>query len=442
MKKLLTLIICLMVFAGCKKDQDTLVFDKTSEERMDAKLQELSDKLTGAQHGWTAHLTVAKNGGYGFYFQFDKDQKVRMYADLTASTASESKESSYRLKAVMAPSLIFDTYNYITLLQDPDPGSYGGDAGTGHQSDIEFEYVRSTEDSIIMIGKKYRQEFVLVRATAEEEAAYAGGEYATGIADIDQFFITNNNAYLELPIDGGVVQAQLDIDKTNKRLSLTGVLPGGEVQIASQAFYYGLDGVYVTDTLNFEGVNFTKFTWTDTEKLSGIDEGGQTYEIINSLIPVVPLHRLLGVKYSGLFSPFKTIFPGTSKAGEDLLRYFHDNLSNGTTPYSFNYGDIRVAWNLVNQRIELRGFSSQNGGTSGWTTTYVYDYTVDDVGIYTFTHRSGPTGGYVSAVMGQLNEFIKNNRVKFDYYTDSGNLYGAMASVDNPEIVMTFKLYE
>lgn len=430
-----------LVLASCKKENDTLLFEESAEKRMSIKLDELSDVLTSAEHGWIGNLTVVKTGGYGFYFDFDKNQKVKMYADLNKTTATKVGESSYRLKAVSAPSLIFDTYNYITLLQDPEPSAYGGDAGKGYQSDIEFEYRRSTPDSVFFVGKKYRQDFILVKATVAQKAQFTNGEYETEIDRISQFFVQNDNPFVELKDGSYISKVQLSINKTDKKVELTGILEDGEVTSSQAKFYYGLEGIYISgEGLLYENVLFKKFVWSKSNTLIGYDDKGDQYELANSVQPIVPLYKLMGVKYSSFFSAFRTIYPGTSEPGKALLNTFHENLLNAKSGYTFNYGTLNFRWNIVNQRMELEAFHSQNGGTSGWTTKIVYDYTATNDGVYTFVLRTAATGGYTAPLLVDLNKFFLNNKIKFDYFVDGTSLYGKMISLDNPAIEMTFIL--
>jgi hypothetical protein len=78
-----------------------------------------------------------------------------MLSDFNETTATVLKESSYRLKALQQPTLIFDTYSYLHLLSDPDPNVAGGIAGKGYNSDFEFAYdpTIAQADTIILTGR-------------------------------------------------------------------------------------------------------------------------------------------------------------------------------------------------------------------------------------------------------------------------------------------------
>jgi hypothetical protein len=189
------------------------------------------------------------------------------------------------------------------------------------------------------------------------------------------------------------------------------------------------------------GTQFTKVAWKNATTLALYSSTGKEYIINNNPTPLLPLYKLWGSKYSALFSNFKTIYPGTSAAGADTLNYYHNNLNNrALITYSFNFGTLKMSWDIVNKRLKLDGFCSQNGGTNGWITNITYNYTVDNNGVFTFTLQSPATGGYVSLIMTKLDSYLRTKRITFDYYVDNGTVYGKMSSIDSPATVMTFAL--
>ena len=75
--------------------------------------------LTGSATGWNATIKTGTGGIFHFHFRFNESNRVFMYADINLETATTAKESSYRLKALQTPALIFDTYSYLHILADP-----------------------------------------------------------------------------------------------------------------------------------------------------------------------------------------------------------------------------------------------------------------------------------------------------------------------------------
>ncbi|MCS4226983.1 DUF4302 domain-containing protein [Sphingobacterium sp. BIGb0165] len=182
------LVVLIMFIQSCQSNKD---FDGLRpDERLNKQLATYYDQLASAENGWIAYLFPDAGGGYTFKFYFDRDNRIRMYADYDATTASVAKESSYRLRAAQIPSLYFDTYSYIHMLADPDPQISGGDAGKGRYSDFEFSIVSASADSIRMIGNLNKSELLLVRAKATQGENFIQQVYAFNqqkLADFDRF---------------------------------------------------------------------------------------------------------------------------------------------------------------------------------------------------------------------------------------------------------------
>lgn len=447
MKKVILFISILSVIflTNCKKESFVAKFDELPQERLSEQMKLVRDILTQADNGWIGLLPTGSGGGYSFYMTFDTAQFVNMYADLTDESAATFAQSRYRVKADMGADLVFDTYNYITLLNDPDPGAFGGVIRDGFKSDLDFIYDHSSEDSIVFLGKRYRQPLIMVKATAAQAGIYKDGGLLTKMNGFKEFFEQNSNAYVEL--DGGIKTA-VEPNSTNslengKRVTLTALMDDGSVKSTVAKFAYTIDQMAILDSgATINGVNFTSFKWKDANTLAAITASGKEYILKNNPTPILPLFRLWGSKYSGMYSDYKEFYPGTSASGKEILNYYHDNLDNHNRliGFSFNYGYIDLVWDAINKRLKFVGFCSQNGGQSGWETEIVYNYTVDEDGVYEFTLKSAASGGYVKEIMTKLNDFILNNKISFDYYIDNGHVYSQMKSLDDPTTTMSFEL--
>ncbi|MGV2481861.1 UNVERIFIED_CONTAM: DUF4302 domain-containing protein, partial [Salmonella enterica subsp. enterica serovar Weltevreden] len=61
------------------------------------------------------------------------------------------------------------------LLADPDPAILNGVPGWGMFSDFEFNFKKVSADTIELVGSLSKSKLVLVKANAEESAAYSNG---------------------------------------------------------------------------------------------------------------------------------------------------------------------------------------------------------------------------------------------------------------------------
>jgi hypothetical protein len=447
MKKILYLMMTCFVLASCSKDSFVSNFEEKPEERTAKSISLVENTLTSATNGWVVTLPTSAGGAYGFYMTFNTDEDVTMYADLNDNTSTNLGTSKYRVKAGLGTDLIFDTYNYISMLADPNNSVFGGSGNTGHRSDVQFVFDKVNGDTISFLGKNYRQQLKLVKATAAQKAIYTTADgYKTAINKIKSFFATTNNPYIEVMSGNSTLKVALALNSTNtlttgKRFNLTGVLADGKtVSAITQKYAFDAEGVTITSGgLVWQGITFVKMRWKDATTLALYDSTNKEYIIKSSVSPLVPLYQLWGTKYNGMLSEYKTIYPGTSAKGADILNYFHNGLiSSITGGFNFNYGRINFVWNTTNKRVTINGLTSQNANS--WTTAIIYNYTVTDAGVYKFTLNTAASGGYATNPLSRLHAFMLANTVTFDYYIDNGNLYGRMTSVEDPTIVMTFVL--
>ena len=180
MRKLFLYVFFATAFIwGCKKD-DSHIFASSPDQRLNDTIAAYQAKLVGAQYGWKGLIYPKGGGTYSFYFKFTNANRVQMLSGFDSTSAVTLKESSYRLKALQQPSLIFDTYSYLHVLSDPNPYLNGGIIGAGLQSDFEFYFDAASADTIRLIGRVNGSTALLIRATQAESTAYTSGQLAKG----------------------------------------------------------------------------------------------------------------------------------------------------------------------------------------------------------------------------------------------------------------------
>lgn len=171
MKKYLLFIIVLSIGAtACNKDNnDSSVFGKTPDERLTSELADYQSKLVASPYGWVATVLPdpqENNTIYPFWFRFtDSNRVTSRWKELPASV------SSYRLKVLQRPELIFDTYSYLHQLSNPEPWTLPNTvAGKGLSSDFEFEIISASVDSFILKGKYHGTDMKLTKAAKGDSA--------------------------------------------------------------------------------------------------------------------------------------------------------------------------------------------------------------------------------------------------------------------------------
>lgn len=227
---------------ACKKDDQ--VFDKSPDERINEALAKYQAALVGSPTGWKATVTPGFGGVYHYYFQFNNENRVSMFADFDTATAKNKKESSYRLKALQSPSLIFDTYSYLHLLSDPDASVNGGAYGAGLAADFEFTFDSLYTDSIILTGIRYKTRLKLEKASQEEMDAWQNGNWASTLSFL--YISQIQNYFKRLSIGG--IEYEIIIDPVSRRINFQW-LQGSTLRQFSTTYHFDAGGVILDDPL-------------------------------------------------------------------------------------------------------------------------------------------------------------------------------------------------
>lgn len=379
MKKIVYIFITFLIVSGCKKSSFVADFDQSPEERMSASIALVNTTLTSATNGWNATLSTSAGGGFGFYMSFDDQQNVSMYADLTDDASIKSINSTYRVKTGLGADLIFDTYNYISMLADPTSTVFGGTQPTGFKSDVEFTYVRSSADSIVFIGKQYRQLLKMVKATADQKAVYTAGGYKTAINKVKNYFTAVKYPYIEVTSGASLLKVGFSLNGTStlgsgKRATLTGLLEDGVTPASGTGkFAFTLNGAdFVGSPFVYQGITFVRLAWKDVSTLALYDVAGKEYVLKSSPTPLTPLNLLFG--FPSTFTYRKITIPGTglptgvTSGFNSVYTAVLNNFVASTRVV--NYTTITLTSNS-----SLQVYVSYNSGTTLFNATADYTYT-------------------------------------------------------------------
>lgn len=214
-----------------------------------------------------------------------------MVSDFDSGSAANLEESSYRLKALQQPSLIFDTYSYLHVLSDPDARVNGGEFGLGLQSDFEFFFSDSTlSDTIRLTGRVNGSKAILTKATQEEAQAYTGGNFNvtlfTGfLQKIPQYF-------KEFTINGRPYD--LTINPNTRKVTFTWLDDQGNVHSFSSTFYYSLRGIELVQAFGADNSLITGFynpAWSEATHTVTADLGENTTVSVEGVINPVAVDK-------------------------------------------------------------------------------------------------------------------------------------------------------
>ncbi len=283
MRKIILFLFLSAGFLGaCKKDDH--VFDKSPDERINETLAAYQSTLQGSPAGWEATLTTGTGALFNFHFRFNESNRVFMFCDFDETTASEEKESSYRLKSLQQPVLIFDTYSYVHLLGDPNGLVNGGNDGEGLLTDFEYSLDTLYADSILLTGRFYGTKLKLVRASQEDYDAWQNGIWVSNLSflkiqDILEYF-------KRFRLDG--VTYELYVNPVTRTI-LINWESGGTVRSFTTRYYFDRTGLVFEQPLvngSTTITGFSDFEWNAGNHTMQMEVNGKTTTIAGATAPI------------------------------------------------------------------------------------------------------------------------------------------------------------
>ncbi len=322
-RALLYLLLAVAGLTSCQKDDDN-VFDQSPDERLNATLADYQSKLAGAENGWKAIIYPAAGGAYSFYFKFNNENRVQMFSDFDSASAVTLMESSYRLKALQQPALIFDTYSYVHLLADPDGSVNGGADGQGLQSDFEFALDGVSGDSIKLTGRFHGSKAVLIKATKQEADAFNNKQLGNALAfkNISKLL----NYFKQFTV--GSRSYEISVNQATRTITLSWVNNNGNVQSFTTGYYYTINGIQFLTPFSDGVNNFNGFT-------------NISYDATNSVINVSVNNTQAVI--SGANKPLKVDLQAPR-------RWWQRSVDQGTywiSPTGFTVNGVEDAYNLA-----------------------------------------------------------------------------------------------
>lgn len=248
------LLLAFIYGSSCQRPELDLIFGDPNERIFDT-LENYKAVLVGSPHGWKTVFSPEGGGTFLFYMQFTGDNRVDMLSDFNTVTSAEVKNSSYVLKSIQQPNLIFDTYNYLHILSHPQNSTSGGSGGQGRLSDFEFHFVSVSADSVVLRGVRNNNKMVLEPATAEESTFYRSG----GI----NAFVERVGNYMDgklFQISDGGSHSPVYINANNRLVTMYEI-EGDQVAITSSGFTFTPQGLDLISPITFRGNQYQMLYW-------------------------------------------------------------------------------------------------------------------------------------------------------------------------------------
>ena len=298
--RIFLLPVVLLAATACNdNDYETTMGDV--DQRLDEAISSYYGELSAAENGWIANIPTSK-GIYRFWMDFTDDNRVTMYTDnlMYPDFRTTPDESSYRIQGLQRPTLIFDTYSYLAIINDPNSDISGGSAedNQGLETDFEFEIASFDGDTFSLLGRRNRVEATLTRASAEEKNLVQQGALMQVQEDLQQFI--NRDGYCYVALGSGKVAVDFDL----RSVTLSYVQGTNTVISATTSSYVDLKhNIVLQEPLVMQGSIISGFLWNDaTQSYTAVSS--QQIPVQRQDEAIIGLDAMLGAgsgyKYSAL----------------------------------------------------------------------------------------------------------------------------------------------
>lgn len=388
------------------------VFDESANERVREAIAGYKTELVDAPSGWRAVIEPRAGGAYMFFFEFETDGTVTMISDFNDETANTPMAGTYSMKALQRPTLSFDTYSYIHLLADPDATVNGGEFGLGLESDFEFAFERTENDSVILEGLQNKTRLALVRATAQERTAFLNGAVSDSRTNAASSFSENAYTYFPTASNG---PATLGINPSSKMFTIFYLDNSLQIQKKTTAFTYSDVGIKLNTTISAAGLTFNELLWDDDASSFYLPNGNAKVVLQNSASPIIfdnaipSLSDALGFEYDSI-----TI--GSSIASlqsQVFLDLYEETSENLTDTFGISLGTVAITF--TNNRTVVN-YQLLSGSTQVYVAELTYPRNITSGGVITISSRiSANVNTLAINTMAPLINYFEGNTFTAEY---------------------------
>ncbi len=396
MKKIIYILFIMLAAASCT-EKDSLIYDERPDERVQAVLDNYNTIIQGSTNGWLLALETGEKGGFNHWVNFTGENTVEMLSDADAgtnifgNTSSEVKQSSWRLKSVVSPILMFDTYSYIHMLADPNEDVNDGVKGKGYVTDFEFSLgnYNSTDNILELKGRFNGSKAKMIACSASEQEAIMEG----GLKTMNQNFetVAGNIKYPVIQIGSD----KIDLEISAREFGLKYIDADDAISTQSVAAYLDMKGLnegsisnlVLFDTLEYNGQKVTGLVY-ENEKLYAC-VGGNNVEVVDNLKPAIPLRVGPGRDYDFMNVQAEKL---TGSMVDPYLTNVYmmakNTMYNKSSKRTMQYFTIQFIKDAKTglERMELRIYYKNTAGST-YQAIWDFKYTKNEDGTITFTDR-------------------------------------------------------
>ena len=393
--------LCLGLFAmtGCDRMEEN-IFSETPDERLEKTLTEYDELLHGSPNGWLLSIETGVKGGYRFWVNFNENRRVTMLSDLDydlptkIKTSIQPKESSYMLKGLLAPSLIFDTYNYLHMLSDPQASVNGSSAnGTGLEGDFEFSLIKADNGRIYLRGNFNGCTAYLDPATPKEVECITEGSLKSVYDHLGEYL--EDNKFPAITIGENKLSTKPNARKTefaymNADDEIISMSVGSYMDLKSETGEKTYSDIYFFEPVEILGETFTEMIWDEAAGNYVLTSKGKAFPVIDNEVPAYPLKFGLNQTFTKLYLEVPTM-EGTvpQRFLDEIYNPAYNDMYTNSSKRKIAYIQCQFTENATSGLPQMELWIRYlNSAGSGYTAKWTYSYVVNEDGTITFTDRN------------------------------------------------------
>jgi hypothetical protein len=399
------------VFAGCDTEKIAKL-DNSVDAKINALIDGYVDDLIASEYGWIASIQTSE-GYYRYWMKFYEDNVVEMYTDNThyPEYRTEKDTSIYSFIAYQRPTLVFNSYTYISIPNDPDDLISHGDNNAGLVTDFEFEVDRyDRENKIFHMKGRFNKVNAIFRPASEADMkGAAAGKMMDVVTGTYQNPKWMSKYIYGITPDGVEVAVKLYDARNMYVFTYDG--RSGENSDSFSYFNTEVDesnDLYFPEPIEAGKESITGMTYGTTDFVEFKTASGATFPLtVSSTPPAIPLEDLFGELSDGkMYNALRTtgdivaaLGSGVTYSALNLMDkfFFTGNGVNIVSTYDQVYYFSRTedAQGRINETLTMTmtpiglgiDFGTYTSITSFPTATYVY--ALSEVDWNTLTFRTG-----------------------------------------------------
>lgn len=427
--------VALLMTTGCGSDEDFSYPVEQTHLDPDELVAGYAADLLAPQNGWEGVLTPANGRIYKLHVVFETGS-MNMLADVDTVSALEVSSSVYTMVVKNGqPVIQFSNGSQLDRMQTPD-----------NSDGVDKEYtIKGKEgNSLVLQGNSFGDKLILSPSKAEFAQKFREGEVKKSIKGITRYLPSVRTLYFE-PEPGKKIQF---VVRSGLRSTYFTYVENEKAQFFGSDYLYTSDGIQLRTSAVIHGVDVKNLNFDTATNKFYVIYNGIRIDAIESPMPVIPLHYLLGNEFESgaqLVAPWLVQQPGWSykfKEAWALTEYDLDESEYGLTLLTIviDINPDNNTMKLVVQTIDLYGRSEY--------AEYPYKFSKSVEGVFSFeplpvdvTTTRGQYADDLREELSRLLNIIDDYTYSIDFYEYAGDFMAGYQSQEDIEMFFTGNFY-